>query len=82
MQEMPRADAPGTGEDQSQPRGLAAWRRGTRLRHGRNGAVIGGPDLDRMVAAVACWTWNGAAIGGTATGMTLGPAWGRRSSTG
>ena len=49
-----------------------AWDRcsdGARKLHARNVAILLGPNLDRPVNAVVCWTENGALAGGT--GMAL-----------
>ena len=49
-----------------------AWDRcsaGARKLHARNVAILLGPNLDRPVDAVVCWTENGAVTGGT--GMAL-----------
>ncbi|MDE0406863.1 MAG: NADAR domain-containing protein, partial [Alphaproteobacteria bacterium] len=49
-----------------------AWHRcsqGARKLHARNVAILLGPELDRPVDAVVCWTQGGAVAGGT--GMAL-----------
>ena len=59
-----------------------AWERcgrGARALHGRNAAIINRRRLDEPVQAVICWTPDGAAVGGTATGMAMARATGIRS---
>ena len=58
-----------------------AWNRckqGARELHARNAAIILGENLDAPVDAVICWTEGGQRLGGTATGMRLAAAHGRR----
>ena len=51
-----------------------AWDRcsaGARKLHARNVAILLGPNLDRPVDAVVCWTENGAVTGGTGMGLRI-----------
>lgn len=51
-----------------------AWDRcsaGARKLHARNVAILLGPNLDRPVDAVVCWTENGAVTGGTGMGLLI-----------
>ena len=51
-----------------------AWHRcspGARLLHGRNVALILGPELTNPVGAVVAWTSNGAVTGGTGMGIRI-----------
>ena len=44
--------------------------------HARNVAILLGPDLDRPVDAVVCWTEGGRLRGGTAMGIRIAREWG------
>ncbi|MDE0406785.1 MAG: NADAR domain-containing protein [Alphaproteobacteria bacterium] len=48
---------------------------GVRKLHARNVAVLLGPDLDRPVDAVVCWTEGGRTRGGTGMGLLVAREW-------
>ncbi|MCY3754700.1 MAG: NADAR domain-containing protein, partial [Alphaproteobacteria bacterium] len=55
-----------------------AWDRcrpGVRRMHARNVAILLGPDLDRPVDAVVCWTEDGKIRGGTGMGLLIAREW-------
>ena len=56
-----------------------AWERcsqGARRLHARNVAILLGPELDRPVDAVVCWTAGGAVSGGTGMGLLIASRYG------
>ena len=48
---------------------------GVRKLHARNVAILLGPDLDRPVDAVVCWTEDGKVRGGTGMGLMIAREW-------
>ena len=55
-----------------------AWDRcrpGVRRMHARNAAILLGPDRDRPVDAVVCWTEDGKVRGGTGMGLLIAREW-------